>query len=112
MVFAYGPRFFIGRVCGIWGPMVLFVSQGIEHAVVDMFVMPVGVVMGAEIDRSPLRFLGKIPVMVDNLVGGMFFHDLPMNCAHGSPTIDPQQVQAVNHESCSISAQPSGNICL
>lgn len=39
--------------------MVLFFSQGIEHAVVNMFVMPVGMGMGAEIDRSPCRFLSR-----------------------------------------------------
>lgn len=107
-----GPGFFIGRVCGIWGPMVLFFSQGIEHAAVNMFVISVGMVMGAEVNLSPWRFLKKIPVMLGNLVGGMFFPGLAMYCAHGSPTLDPQQIQAVNHESFSISAQPSGNICL
>ncbi len=77
-----------------------------------MFVISVGMVMGAEVGLSPWRFLNKIPVMLGNLVGGMFYPGLAMYCAHGSPKLDPQQVQAVNHDSFSISAQPSGNICL
>ncbi|HSF11001.1 MAG TPA: formate/nitrite transporter family protein [Nitrospirales bacterium] len=104
VVIAYCPRFFIGRVCGIWGPTVLFFPQGIEHAVVTMFVIPVGMVMGAEVDMSHWRFLNKIPVMLGNLVGGMFFTGLAIYYAHGSATIAPQQVQSVNHASSSISA--------
>ena len=63
---------------------------------------------------DPSYFAGKDAAfgMLGNLVGGMFFPGLAMYCAHGSPTLDPQQIQAVNHESFSISAQPSGNICL
>ena len=90
----------------------MFFPQGIAHAVVTMFVIPVGMVMGAEVDMSHWRFLNKIPVMPGNLVGGVVFPGLTMFCVHGSATIDPQQVQRVSHEYFSLSAQPSGNICL
>lgn len=85
---------------------------GIEHAVVNMFVIPGGWVMGTEIGMAHWRFLNKNRLMQGDLVGGMFFPGLAMYCAYGSPTIDPQQVGSVNHESFSLSAQPSESVCL
>ncbi|GJL62288.1 MAG: formate transporter [Nitrospirales bacterium] len=85
VVFAYSTTSFIGKMFAIWGPTVLFFSQGFEHAVVNMFLIP---------------------------VGGMFFTRLAMYYAHGSASIAPQQVQNVKHASASLSAKPGGNVCL
>jgi hypothetical protein len=68
--------------------------------------------MGTEVRMSYWSFLNKNPVTLGNLVGGMFFTGLAMYCAHGFPAIDPQQVGGVNHESFSLSAQPSESVCL
>lgn len=94
------------------GTTSLFFSQGIEHAVVNMVVIPVCMVMGTEVGMSHWSFLNKNPGMPCNLVGAMFFPGLAMFCAHRSPTIDLQQVGDLNHKSFSLSAQPSGSVCL
>ncbi|WP_342349742.1 formate/nitrite transporter family protein [uncultured Nitrospira sp.] len=104
VVFAYSTTSFIGKMVAIWGPTVLFFSQGFEHAVVNMFLIPVGMLLGAEISVSHWWLWNQIPVTLGNLVGGMFFTGLAIYYAHGSVVIAPQQVQSVNHASSSTSA--------
>lgn len=104
VVFAYSTTSFIGKMVAIWGPTVLFFSQGFEHAVVNMFLIPVGMLLGAEISVSHWWLWNQVPVTLGNLVGGMFFTGLAIYYAHGSVVIAPQQVQSVNHASSSTSA--------
>lgn len=104
VVFAYSTTSFIGKMVAIWGPTVLFFSQGFEHAVVNMFLIPVGMLLGAEISVSHWWLWNQIPVTLGNLVGGMFFTGLAIYYAHGSAILAPQQVQSVNHASSSLSA--------
>ena len=42
VVASFASTSFSGKLLAIWGPTVLFFSQGFEHAVVNMFVIPVG----------------------------------------------------------------------
>ncbi|WP_447963282.1 formate/nitrite transporter family protein [Nitrospira sp. Ecomares 2.1] len=80
--------------------------------VVNMFLIPAGMLLGAKLSVSHRWLWNQIPVTLGNLVGGMFFTGLAMNYAHGSAPIVPQQVQNVNHASASLSAKPGGNVCL
>lgn len=112
VVSAYSTTSVIGKMLAIWEPTVLFFSRVFEHAVVNMFVIPVGMLLVAEVSMSHWWFLNQIPLTLGNLFGGMFFAGLAIYFAHSSAIIDLQQVQGLNHESSSISAKPSGNVCL
>ena len=47
VVAAFMSTSFSGKMIAIWGPTLLFFSQGFEHAVVNMFLIPVGHVVGS-----------------------------------------------------------------
>ena len=38
-----------GRVLGSWLPIFAFFTMGFEHSVVNMFVIPLGIALGAKI---------------------------------------------------------------
>jgi len=76
VVFAFATTSLTGKMVAIWGPTVLFFSQGFEHAVVNMFVIPVGVLLGANVSVANWWIWNQIPVTLGNLVGGMVFTGL------------------------------------
>ncbi|MDR4472464.1 MAG: formate/nitrite transporter family protein [Nitrospira sp.] len=89
-----------GKILAIWGPTLLFFSQGFEHAVVNMFLIPVGMMLGGNISISTWWLWNQIPVTLGNLVGGMLFtgfRRLPAHrgtapaMAHPVPTAVPLQ---------------------
>jgi formate transporter len=100
VVAAYMSTSFSGKMLAIWGPTLLFFSQGFEHAVVNMFLIPIGMMLGGHISVSTWWLWNQIPVTLGNLVGGMFFTGLALYFAHGSATTTPLS-------SAPVSARPS-----
>ncbi len=47
--------------------------MGFEHAVVNMFLIPTAMLMGAKISFAQWLFWNQIPVTIGNLVGGYVF---------------------------------------
>ncbi|HAN91753.1 MAG TPA: formate transporter, partial [Nitrospira sp.] len=62
VVAAFMSTSFSGKILAIWGPTLLFFSQGFEHAVVNMFLMPVGMLLGANVSVSTWWLWNQIPV--------------------------------------------------
>lgn len=82
VVAAYMSTSFSGKMLAIWGPTLLFFSQGFEHAVVNMFLIPVGMLLGGNISVSTWWLWNQIPVTLGNLVGGMLFTGLAIYTTH------------------------------
>ncbi len=93
VVAAYMSTSLSGKIVAIWGPTLLFFSQGFEHAVVNMFLMPVGMMLGANVSLSTWWLWNQIPVTLGNLVGGMLFTGLALYAAHRGTA--PATAQAV-----------------
>lgn len=53
-----------------------FFAQGFEHAVVNMFVIPVGMMLGAKVGFADWWLWNQLPVLVGNLLGGALFTGL------------------------------------
>lgn len=89
VVASFASNSFGGKLLAIWGPTVLFFSQGFEHAVVNMFVIPVGMLLGANVTTSSWWLWNQIPVTLGNLVGGMLFTGLAIYLTHraAAPTV-------------------------
>ena len=92
VVAAFMSTSFSGKMIAIWGPTLLFFSQGFEHAVVNMFLIPVGMLLGADISVSTWWFWNQIPVTLGNLVGGMLFTGLAIYTTHR--VMSPATVEA------------------
>ncbi len=94
VVAAYMSTSLSGKFVAIWGPTLLFFSQGFEHAVVNMFLMPVGMMLGADVSLSTWWLWNQIPVTLGNLVGGMLFTGLAIYAAHHATAPSAASAQA------------------
>lgn len=66
----------LGKIVAIWLPIVTFFAQGFEHSVVNMFVIPTGMMLGAKVSLSDWWLWNQIPVTIGNLIGGFLFTGL------------------------------------
>ena len=65
-----------GKILGAWLPIFLFFAQGFEHAVVNMFMIPAGMLLGAPVSFEQWWVWNQIPVTLGNFVGGVLFVSL------------------------------------
>ncbi len=73
-VFAKASRSVPGKVMLIWLPIATFFALGFEHAVVNMFVFPVGILSGADVTISQWWIWNQIPVTIGNILGAVIFN--------------------------------------
>jgi formate/nitrite transporter len=66
-----------GKIFGAWLPIFLFFAQGFEHAVVNMFLIPAGMMMGAKVSVADWWVWNQIPVTLGNFAGGLLFIAIP-----------------------------------
>ncbi|MEA4956433.1 Nitrite transporter NirC [bioreactor metagenome] len=62
----------IGKIMGIWFPIMAFVALGFEHSVANMFFIPVGIFLG-KVTWYQLFVNNLIPVTLGNIIGGAIF---------------------------------------
>ncbi|WP_297827830.1 formate/nitrite transporter family protein [uncultured Methanobrevibacter sp.] len=64
----------IGKIFGIWFPIMAFVCIGFEHSVANMFFIPLGMFLGAEgVTWATIIINNLIPVTIGNIIGGGLF---------------------------------------
>jgi len=78
VVMALTSRSTLGKIAAYWLPVFTFFALGYEHSVVNMFVIPAGMAMGAPISWRAWWLWNQLPVTAGNLVGGPLFVGLPM----------------------------------
>ena len=71
-----------GKIAAMWLPILTFFAQGFEHSVVNMFAIPAGMMMGAEVSVREWWIWNQIPVTLGNIVGGMLFTGLALHVTH------------------------------
>ena len=74
-----------GKIVAAWLPILIFFAQGFEHAVVNMFVIPAGMMMGAPVSLSTWWLWNQIPVTLGNIVGGFLFTGLALYATQREP---------------------------
>ncbi|GIQ68793.1 formate/nitrite transporter family protein [Xylanibacillus composti] len=72
----------LGKIAAMWLPILAFFAQGFEHAVVNMFVIPAGMMFGAEVSAADWWLWNQIPVLVGNLAGGLILTGLFLYWSH------------------------------
>jgi formate transporter len=72
-----------GKIAAMWLPILIFFAQGFEHAVVNMFVIPAGMMLGADVTIADWWVWNQIPVTVGNMVSGFIFTGLALYVTHG-----------------------------
>jgi formate/nitrite transporter len=68
----------VGKIVGCWLPILIFFGQGFEHAVVNMSLFPLGMMLGAPVTLTQYLVGNEIPVTIGNFVGGFLFTGLAL----------------------------------
>jgi formate/nitrite transporter len=63
----------VGKIVAMWLPILTFFGQGFEHSVVNMFVIPAGMILGSQVSFSDWWLWNQIPVTLGNILGGFVF---------------------------------------
>lgn len=69
----YASKDSIGRMVGIWLPVMAFVALGMEHSVANMFFIPAAFCAGLEADWVHFFIANLLPATLGNIVGGALF---------------------------------------
>ena len=67
---AFASKSTAGKILAMWLPITTFFAQGYEHSVVNMFVVPAGMILGAKVTVVQWWVWNQIPVTLGNIVGG------------------------------------------
>jgi formate/nitrite transporter len=81
-IIAYTSTSTAGKILAMWLPVTTFFSLGLEHAVVNMFVIPAGMMLGADVSLGQWWGWNQAPVLVGNLLGAVLFTALPLYFSH------------------------------
>jgi formate transporter len=84
----------IGKIACAYMPVFIFFAQGFEHSVVNMFIIPTGMMMGAKVSITEWWVWNQIPVTLGNLVGGGIFTGLAIYVTHKPRTVVPAPLMA------------------
>ena len=76
----------VAKIVAMWLPITLFFYMGFEHSIVNMFLFPSGLLLGADFTIMDYLVWNEIPTVIGNLVGGLLFVALPLYFTHGRPT--------------------------
>lgn len=72
-VMAFTSKSTFGKIIAMWIPVFIFFAHGFEHSVVNMFVIPTGMMLGADISGSDWWLWNQIPVTIGNFLSGAIF---------------------------------------
>jgi formate/nitrite transporter len=82
VVMALTSQSTIGKIAAMWLPILTFFAQGFEHSVVNMFVIPAGMILGAHVSFADWWLWNQVPVTLGNVIGGLIFTGLALHLTH------------------------------
>jgi len=94
-VLALVSRSTVGKIAAMWLPILTFFALGFEHSVVNMFVVPSGMLLGAPVSVGQALFWNLLPVTLGNLVAGAFFTGMALYATYTAkpvPAVSSAQV--------------------
>lgn len=63
----------MGKIMGIWWPVMTFVAIGYEHCIANMFFIPLAMFEGMDLSVTDLFVKNLIPATLGNIAGGAIF---------------------------------------
>jgi formate transporter len=92
-VLSFVSRSTVGKITAMWLPIMTFFALGFEHSVVNMFIVPSAMMLGASISIGQWLFWNLLPVTLGNIVGGALFTGIALSLTY--PREVTPQVQVV-----------------
>jgi formate transporter len=65
------------KAVALFFPIAGFVALGLEHSVANMYIIPQGMILGADITVGEFIWNNLIPVTIGNIISGILFVGLP-----------------------------------
>ncbi|WP_166333090.1 formate/nitrite transporter family protein [Sphingobacterium chungjuense] len=72
----------LGKILAAGIPIFIFFALGYEHAVVNMFVIPAGMMFGAKVSIGNWWLYNQLIVTAGNIVGGLLFTGMAIYYTH------------------------------
>ena len=94
----------IGKVVAMWMPIMLFFAMGFEHSIVNMFLFPAGILLGADFTWGDYLLWNELPTVLGNLVGGLLFTGLTLYATHRRTA--PRRVVATSTPAAPVAPAP------
>lgn len=82
-VLALASRSTLGKIAAMWLPIMTFFAHGYEHSIVNMYVVPAGMLLGASVSLKSWWLWNQIPVTLGNIVSGALFTGLALYLTYG-----------------------------
>ena len=70
-VLALVSRSTMGKIVAMWLPIATFFAHGYEHSIVNMFLVPAGMILRAPISAGEWWWWNQIPVTLGNMIAGV-----------------------------------------
>src|ERR1700736_4094392 len=83
-VLAMSSKSTVGKIAAMWLPIMTFFALGFEHSVVNMFLIPSGMIFGAPISVGQFLLWNLLPVTIGNIVAGALFTGAALHATYPS----------------------------
>ncbi len=80
---AFCSRSTAGKIIAMWLPITTFFAHGYEHSVVNMFVIPAGMFLGAPVPLAKWWWWNQLPVTLGNVLAGALLTGAALWITHG-----------------------------
>lgn len=89
----------MGKIVAMWLPILTFFAQGFEHSIVNMFVIPVGMMFGAPVSIGNWLLWNQLPVTLGNILSGALLTGLALYATYGEKQPAPSAKIVMTPES-------------
>lgn len=96
-VLGLSSRSTVGKIAAVWLPVSIFFSLDLEQSIVNMFVIPMAMMLGADIGFDQWLFWNQLPVTLGNIVGGAFLTGLVLHHSHPAASMQTTPVSDRAH---------------
>lgn len=83
VMLALASKSTIGKIGAMWIPIMVFFALGFEHSIVNMFVIPIAMMLKAPISASQWWMWNQIPSTLGNIIGGALLTGLGLYYTFG-----------------------------
>jgi formate/nitrite transporter FocA (FNT family) len=95
-VLAMVSRSTVGKIAAMWLPIMTFFALGFEHSVVNMYVIPSGMMLGAPISLGQALLWNLLPVTLGNIIAGSLLTGMALYATYPTAAVPAaSQVQAL-----------------
>lgn len=85
----------IGKIAAMWIPIATFFAHGYEHSIVNMFIVPAGILLHAPVSIGIWWWWNQIPVTLGNMLAGVLLTGVALGiCYPRSTAADVPEAQA------------------